>query len=175
MGSQRSISRVAAALFGAVAMGLAGAGHGGLNDGTANGEWRYWGGDEASSRYSPLEQINADNFADLEIAWRWKADNFGPEVDYILRATPLYVKGKLYAVAGQRRTVVSIDPKTGETLWMWRMKENPRWQKSTRKNYGKGVAWAERERPRRDLRDHARASISRRWTPKPGSRFPSSA
>ena len=114
----------------------------GLNDGTANGEWRYWGGDEASTRYSPLAQIDADNFQDLEIAWRWKADNFGPEVDYILRATPLYVKGKLYAVAGQRRTVVSIDPATGETLWMWRMKENPRWQKSTRKNYGKGVAWA---------------------------------
>ncbi len=114
----------------------------GLNDGTANGEWRYWGGDEASTRYSPLDQINADNFEELEVAWRWKADNFGPEVDYILRATPLYVKGKLYAVAGQRRTVVSIDPGTGETLWTWRMKDNPRWQKSTRKNYGKGVAYA---------------------------------
>lgn len=114
----------------------------GLNDGTANGEWRYWGGDEASTRYSPLDQINRDNFEDLEVAWRWKGDNFGPEVDYILRATPLYVKGKLYAVAGQRRSVVSIDPATGETLWMWRMKDNPRWQKSTRKNYGKGVAWA---------------------------------
>lgn len=113
-----------------------------LNDGTAGGEWRYWGGDEASTRYSPLDQIDADNFGDLEIAWRWKADNFGPEVDYILRATPLYVKGKLYAVAGQRRAVVSIDPATGETLWMWRMKDNPRWQKSTRKNYGKGVAYA---------------------------------
>jgi glucose dehydrogenase len=143
MGSQHSTVRALAACFAALAIGLAGAVHAGLHDGTANGEWRYWGGDEASSRYSPLDQINADNFTDLEIAWRWKADNFGPEVDYILRATPLYVKGKLYAVAGQRRTVVSIDPKTGETLWMWRMKENPRWQKSTRKNYGKGVAWAE--------------------------------
>jgi glucose dehydrogenase len=111
--------------------------------GTLNGEWRYWGGDEGSTRYSPLDQINADNFQDLEVAWRWKNDNFGPEVDYILRATPLYVKGRLYSVAGQRRAVVAIDPKTGETLWMWRMKDNPRWQKSTRKNYGKGVAWAE--------------------------------
>lgn len=143
MASQRNVSRLLRALIGTAALGLGMLAQAGLNDGTANGEWRYWGGDEASSRYSPLEQINADNFADLEIAWRWKADNFGPEVDYILRATPLYVKGKLYAVAGQRRTVVSIDPKTGETLWMWRMKENPRWQKSTRKNYGKGVAWAE--------------------------------
>jgi len=45
-------------------------------------------------------------------------------------------------VAGQRRTVVAIEPETGETLWMWRMPENPRWQASTRKNYGKGLAYA---------------------------------
>jgi glucose dehydrogenase len=140
--SHTFIRRPAAMLLAAVLFALTGHASAGLHDGTANGEWRYWGGDEASSRYSPLDAINADTFADLQIAWRWKADNFGPEVDYILRATPLYVKGKLYAVAGQRRSVVSIDPATGETLWMWRMKENPRWQKSTRKNYGKGVAWA---------------------------------
>ncbi|MEC8600803.1 MAG: pyrroloquinoline quinone-dependent dehydrogenase, partial [Pseudomonadota bacterium] len=40
------------------------------------------------------------------------------------------------------RTVVAIEPETGETLWMWRMPENPRWQASTRKNYGKGLAYA---------------------------------
>ena len=114
-----------------------------LSAGTARGEWRYWGGDEASSRYSPLDQINAENFSDLEVVWRWRAANYGPSVDYIYRSTPLYVKGKLYTVAGQRRTVVCIDPATGETLWMWRMKENPRWEASVRKNYGKGVAYAE--------------------------------
>jgi quinoprotein glucose dehydrogenase len=111
--------------------------------GTQAGEWRYWGGDEGSTRYSPLDQINADNIAKLEIAWRWSAANFGPEVDYIYRATPIYVKGKLYTVAGQRRTAVCIDPATGETLWMYREKDNPRWEASTRKNYGKGVAYAE--------------------------------
>ncbi len=111
--------------------------------GTQAGEWRYWGGDEGSTRYSPLDQINAANVAKLEIAWRWSAANFGPEVDHIYRATPLYVKGKLYTVAGQRRTAVCIDPATGETLWMYREKDNPRWEASTRKNYGKGVAYAE--------------------------------
>jgi quinoprotein glucose dehydrogenase len=111
--------------------------------GTENGEWRYWGGDEGSSRYSPLDQIDAANVGDLEIAWRWKAANYGPEPDFIYRATPLKVGDKLYTVAGQRRTVVAIDPATGETLWMWRMRDNPRWQTSTRKNYGKAVAYAE--------------------------------
>ena len=111
--------------------------------GNAPGEWRYWGADERSTRYSAVDQIDADNVADLEIAWRWKADNYGPSPDFIYRATPLYIKGTLYTVAGQRRTVVAIDPGTGETLWMWRMKENPRWEASTRKNYGKSVAYAE--------------------------------
>jgi quinoprotein glucose dehydrogenase len=110
--------------------------------GTAGGEWRYWGGDERSSRYSPVDQINAENFGELEVAWRWTQANYGPTVDYIYRSTPIYVNGKLYTVAGQRRTVVSIDPATGETLWMWRPKPNPRWEDTTRKNYGKGVAYA---------------------------------
>jgi len=112
-------------------------------NGTANGEWRYWGGDERSTRYSPLDQITAENVGELEVVWRWKAANYGPTVDHIYRATPLYVKGRLYTVAGQRRTVLCIDPSTGETLWMWREKDNPRWEASTRKNYGKGVAYAD--------------------------------
>jgi quinoprotein glucose dehydrogenase len=111
--------------------------------GTENGEWRYWGGDERSTRYSPVDQIDADNVIDLEVAWRWRAANYGPTPDFIYRATPIYVNGTLYTVAGQRRTVVAINPATGETLWMWRMKDNPRWQASTRKNYGKSVAYAE--------------------------------
>ena len=37
-------------------------------DGTANGEWRHYAGDLASTRYSPLDQIDGDNFSDLELA-----------------------------------------------------------------------------------------------------------
>ncbi len=111
--------------------------------GTENGEWHYWGGDEGSSRYSPLDQINAGNVANLEVVWRWKAANYGPTPDFIYRATPLKVGDKLFTVAGQRRAVVAIDPATGETLWMWRMRTNPRWEASTRKNYGKSVAYAD--------------------------------
>jgi quinoprotein glucose dehydrogenase len=110
--------------------------------GTPGGEWGVWGGDLASSRYSPLAQIDQTNFNELQVVWRWKAANFGPEPDLIYRATPLYVNGKLYTVAGLRRTVTCIDPATGETLWMFREKDNPRWAASTRKNYGKGVAFA---------------------------------
>jgi quinoprotein glucose dehydrogenase len=110
--------------------------------GTANGEWRYWGGDERSTRYSPLDEINAENFKNLEVVWRWKAANYGPSPDTLYRSTPLYVKGRLFTVAGKRRTALAIDPATGETLWMYREKDNPRWEASTRQNYGKGVAYA---------------------------------
>ena len=39
--------------------------------GTENGEWRSYAGDIAGTKYSPLDQIDADNFSELEIAWEW--------------------------------------------------------------------------------------------------------
>ena len=39
---------------------------------TADGEWPTYGGDLASSKYSPLDQITKDNFSRLKIAWRAK-------------------------------------------------------------------------------------------------------
>ena len=44
---------------------------------TSNGEWRSYAGDIGGKKYSPLDQIDADNFADLELAWAWTSvDNF---------------------------------------------------------------------------------------------------
>jgi quinoprotein glucose dehydrogenase len=40
---------------------------------TATGEWPTYGGDLANSKYSPLDQISAANFASLKIAWRAKS------------------------------------------------------------------------------------------------------
>jgi quinoprotein glucose dehydrogenase len=37
---------------------------------TARGEWPTYAGDLASSHYSPLDQITADNFSTLTVAWR---------------------------------------------------------------------------------------------------------
>ena len=59
---------------------------------------------------------------------------------------PIYVDGTLYSVAGTRRTAVAIDPATGETLWTFREPHTGRWEDSMRKDYGKGVAYAERDR-----------------------------
>ena len=47
------------------------------------GEWRYWGADAWSTRFVPLEQVDATNFSELEVAWIWRGDNFGPEPEYV--------------------------------------------------------------------------------------------
>src|SRR3990172_356131 len=43
--------------------------------------WTHWGADEGSTRYSALDRVAADNFGELEVVWRWKAANYGPEPD----------------------------------------------------------------------------------------------
>lgn len=49
--------------------------------GVQDGEWRYLGGDAGHTRFSPLTQINASNFAKLQVAWIWRGDNFGPGIE----------------------------------------------------------------------------------------------
>ena len=108
-----------------------------------NGEWRYQSGDAWGTRYSPLDQINATNFEKLRVAWTFRGDNFGPAPYPNSRSTPSYINGMLYTVAGQRRTVVAMDPKTGETVWTYREPNTKRWERSMRAGYGKGVAYGE--------------------------------
>ncbi|MFQ6004833.1 MAG: PQQ-binding-like beta-propeller repeat protein [Woeseia sp.] len=108
--------------------------------GTLGGQWQYLGGDSAHTRYSPADLINADNFADLEEVWVWDGASFNAASG---RSTPSYIDGALYTVAGPRRHVVAIDPASGEMLWSYREPNTFRWEYSMRKDYGKGVAYAE--------------------------------
>src|SRR5947207_8933227 len=94
--------------------------------GAKDGEWRSYGADLGHTRYSPLAQINAANFNNLEIAWRFKTDAFGPRPEYQFEATPLMIHGKLYSTSGTRRDIISLDAATGELLWMHSENELPR-------------------------------------------------
>src|SRR4029450_9497228 len=69
---------------------------------TKNGEWQSYTGDTRGTRYSPLDQITAQNFNDLEVAWRFKTDNLGTRPEYKLEGTPLMIGGVLYATGGTR-------------------------------------------------------------------------
>ena len=90
----------------------------------ANGEWRTYGGDLGNTRYSPLDQIDARNFNQLEVAWRFKTDNLGPSKEYNFQSTPLMVDGVVYSTAGiaprgrrarrgQRRAAVDASARRG--------------------------------------------------------------
>ena len=102
-------------------------------------EWTFIRGNVGSQQYSPVDQITAANFEDLEVAWEWDGASFG---NVLARPTPIYVDGMLITVAGERRYVIAMDAGTGETLWSFREPSTFRWEYSMRKNHGKGVAHA---------------------------------
>ena len=135
--NRTGVSRVLVLIAGLVAAPFAVAQQ---SPGTENGEWHFLGGDSHHTRYSPLDQINADNFEDLEEAWIWDGASFNAASG---RSTPSYVDGVLYTVAGPRRHVVAIDPATGETIWSYREPNTFRYEYSMRKDYGKGIAYGE--------------------------------
>jgi len=108
---------------------------------TAKGEWPYYTADLKGSRYSPLDQINASNFSKLEVAWRFKTDNFGPFPEFKLEGTPLMVNGVLYTTAGTRRAVVALDARTGEQIWTHSLREGKRAAVSPRQLSGRGVGY----------------------------------
>jgi quinoprotein glucose dehydrogenase len=109
--------------------------------GAKAGEWPTYGGDLGNTRYSPLDQITADNFSKLEVAWRFKTDNLGPRPEFQLEATPLMVKGVLYSTAGTRRDVVALDAETGELLWTHSENEGTRGDVAPRQLSGRGLAY----------------------------------
>ncbi|MFI5312130.1 MAG: PQQ-binding-like beta-propeller repeat protein [Gemmatimonadales bacterium] len=107
--------------------------------GNKAGEWRYWGADAWSTRYSALDQINAQNFSSLKVAWQWNAATDGEDEYY--RTTPLYVNGRMYTVATTHRYVYGVNPSNGTTLWTYKLDEGIRWQKAPRQFAGRGLAY----------------------------------
>jgi quinoprotein glucose dehydrogenase len=128
------LAALAACLFGNIPPAWA-------QSGAKNGEWRTYGGDLGSTRYAPLDQINASNFNQLEVAWRFKTDSLGPRPEFQYEGTPLFVHGTLFVTAGTRRAVVALDAKTGEMLWMHSENEGKRGESAPRQLSGHGVAY----------------------------------
>ena len=103
-------------------------------------EWFTLGNDYANTRYTTSSEISSENFGELEVVWEWDGASLGASSG---RSTPSYINGTLYTVAGPRRHVVAIDPKTGEQLWSYRLPNTGRWEYSMRADYGKGIGYSE--------------------------------
>jgi quinoprotein glucose dehydrogenase len=85
-------------------------------------EWPAYAADQAGTKYLPLDQINQDTVANLEIAWRQ------PVIPDAIRngvttrgpvgsqTTPLMAGGLLYLSTGLG-TIAALEPTTGEVVW----------------------------------------------------------
>ena len=96
--------------------------------GSNDGEWTNYASDTGSTKYTSLDQINADNFEELEIVWRWTSIDGEIDLEAVmgdaaedisfgrLQATPLMIDGVLYMITALNQAV-ALDSATGELLW----------------------------------------------------------
>ena len=108
--------------------------------GAANREWRHYGGDAGGTKYSPLDQINASNVKNLQIAWRWKTASLGQPPDYNWQATPLMIGDTVYFTAGSQRAAVALDAASGDQKWTYKLDEGERGARAPRTN-NRGLAY----------------------------------
>lgn len=77
------------------------------------GNWLSHGRTYDEQRFSPLDQINADNVGELGLAWY-----FDTGTNRGLEATPIVVDGVMFS-SGSWSVVVANDARTGELLWQY--------------------------------------------------------
>ena len=94
-------------------------------------DWPMYSHDPASTRYSPLNQINTQNVQNLARAWTYHMKKEGPRPKSAgaagrgggrrtSQATPIVVNGKLY-MPTPYGTVIALDPESGNELWSFKM------------------------------------------------------
>ena len=91
----------------------------------APGDWPNYARDLGASKYSPLDQIDTDNVAGLEVAWSWESADYALEdrfpeltVNNNYQVTPIKVGERLY-VATNLGQAAALDPATGDQLWLF--------------------------------------------------------
>ncbi len=95
--------------------------------GSTDGQWPSYAADAGSTKYTSLSSIDASNFSQLELAWRWASIdgdlNFqtllGDDADVgfgLLQGTPLMIDGVLYMLTALNQ-VAALDAASGEVLW----------------------------------------------------------
>ena len=82
-------------------------------------DWPFYGGDAQATRYSPLDQIDPENVAQLERAFVYNSGDLPEgtaEGKYSPEVTPLAVGGDLLMCTAMN-VLISIDGATGEENW----------------------------------------------------------
>ncbi len=89
--------------------------------GARGGDWRHYSGDLASTKYSPLDQIDRTNVGRLDVAWTWRSVDETGDIKARggqFKNTPLKVGDRLYVTTSLHQAA-ALDPATGKTLWVY--------------------------------------------------------
>ena len=107
-----------------------------------NADWRVAGGDPGNTRFSPLDQINTTNVAQLRVAWVYHTGDLPPDQHGEIQATPIIVDGVLYTTT-PALAVIALHAESGTLLWRFdpRTTHDPRRTDISHVNRGV-VYWA---------------------------------
>jgi quinoprotein glucose dehydrogenase len=97
-----------------------------LLSGTATAEqWAHYGGDAGGRQYSPLDQVNASNVGELEIAWQYRTGELQRRSEFENATAKVQVNPILLPDAAGGHLVIctpfnrliALDPATGHERW----------------------------------------------------------
>jgi len=102
-------------------------------------DWRTTGGAPGNTRFSPLDQINVTNVAQLQVAWVYHTGDLAPDGHGEIQATPIVVDGVLYATT-PKVAVIALRAAGGTLLWRFDAFPN----RPTQPHVNRGVVyWAD--------------------------------
>ncbi len=115
-------------------------------------EWRYNGSDAASTRYTPVSEIDSTNFSRLRMIWRWRAPDAQIAATERVEirsnpneSVPLMIDGVLY-VSTPFMLMAALDAATGRELWTF---DPEAWKVESEWSVSRGVAfWTDGEERR---------------------------
>jgi quinoprotein glucose dehydrogenase len=118
-------------------------------------DWPSYGGDNGSQKYSPLDQINADNVSSITTAWNWNSVDNATVANNIAndnaqaapagyKATPIVVGDTMYVPTSFGR-IAALDAVSGDEKWVF---DTRAWEAGRPTNLGyntRGVAYWEED------------------------------
>ena len=89
-----------------------------IADKSRTSEWLAYGGTHYEQRFSPLNDINLGNVADLKVIWAYQMQPPTIGGAGLVETTPIVVDGTMY-ITEPPSTVTALDARTGKALWTW--------------------------------------------------------
>jgi quinoprotein glucose dehydrogenase len=113
--------------------------------GTLAADWRVTGGEPGNSRYSPLEQINTGNVAQLGVAWIYHTGDLPSQGPAEIQATPIVVDGVLYTTT-PALAVIALRADRGTLIWKFDPRTTHHAPRTALTHVNRGVVyWADGE------------------------------